>query len=242
MNSLEEKGHSLVKFGGKNAVLKRETAFSVDNQIAILTHLNHPKIPKFLDRPSSEEIIIEYIEGMDLFAMMLANDFKPLGEREAAKIMLQIVDLTMYLHSMKVAHLDFKLENIILAKNGIHFIDFGLSMFTEREPETKRFPGSMLSSAPEILLRTANYDPFIADIFSLGMVWYCLVMALVPFNQKERICHLLAHHVDPPLSFSPEPPPDATRDMIVRMGSFCPKKRPSLVEVRDTLEKIIKQE
>lgn len=71
----------------------------------------------------------------------------------------------------KLAHLDFKCENLVLSKEfGVSIIDFGM---TEQIAEPQKDPDKMSPRyrAPEIILEE-TFEPSKADIFGLGLALF----------------------------------------------------------------------
>jgi len=94
----------------------------------ILTLLNHPAIPKTVERIVSDDticLIREYVHGASLDRLSFTLD-----EASILDISLQLCNILTYLHNLKppVIHRDIKPHNIILGDDGnVHLIDFGIS-------------------------------------------------------------------------------------------------------------------
>lgn len=97
----------------------------------------------------------------------------------------QLVLALQYVHGQGVAHRDIKLENILVKRRPPHqhyhvsLCDFGLSHLGYGVAWSKC--GTLYTMAPEVIIRPC-YDPYKADIWSLGVVLYCLVHPSVPFE------------------------------------------------------------
>ncbi len=100
----------------------------------------------------------------------------------------QIVDAIVHLHQKGIAHLDLKLENLLLSvdwlpngleKQAIKLIDFGFSR--EVDGLCKTFCGTPSYMAPEIILRK-SYDPRKADAWALGVLLYYFLCGTFPFK------------------------------------------------------------
>ena len=100
-----------------------------------------------------------------------------------------------YLHSEKdTCHRDLKLENILIDQNvNFKILDFGLSC-KGNVTNVSGAVGSPNYVAPEIL-QSKNYDGTKADIFSLGVLLFIIVIGKFPHGQKilnDRFYKLIA--------------------------------------------------
>lgn len=84
------------------------------------------------------------------------------------------------LHSNRIAHLDLKLENVVLDDNNMPIIiDFGFAA-ADVVSHTS-FCGSYSYVAPEVI-KNIPYNPYKADIWSLGVLFYAIICQTFPFN------------------------------------------------------------
>jgi serine/threonine protein kinase len=93
----------------------------IDREIAILKLLKHPNIVTLHDVIHEEEthttyLAFELVNGGDLFDYTIARG--RLSEREARRIMREIVGAIAYCHAHMVVHRDLKLENVLMDKDG----------------------------------------------------------------------------------------------------------------------------
>ncbi|KAK0428017.1 hypothetical protein QR680_010546 [Steinernema hermaphroditum] len=96
--------------------------------------------------------------------------------------MSQIVKAVDYLHTHSMAHRDLKLENCLLFDNDVvKLTDFGFCVtIRNRRAMSSTHCGSRLYSAPEIL-ENREYDPFKADVWSVGVIAAVLINNAMPF-------------------------------------------------------------
>jgi len=117
----------------------------------------HQNIIKLIDLFESSEhyfIVLEYMQGKDLFDYIAKRDYK-LPEERAKVIIFQIMQGVRYLHSFGIVHRDLKLENIMMTesneKGSPKIVDFGLSkIIGPNETATEPF-GTLGYVAPEVL-------------------------------------------------------------------------------------------
>ena len=134
----------------------------------------------------------EFINMFDLIEICMGNGISEDAGRYFMKQMLSALD---YLHSDKdTCHRDLKLENILIDKNvDFKILDFGLSCKGNVTNVTGAV-GSPNYVAPEILTNK-HYDGTKADIFSLGVLLFIIVIGKFPHGQKilnDRFYKLIA--------------------------------------------------
>jgi len=165
----------------------RKESFNQEIKTAIVLE-NHPSLAKVLgyfETIAYYWLVMEFVEGMDLVKVMERQKFVPFSEGQCMPILQQIVGVLSYAHSKGVAHLDIKLDNIMLQPNGtIKIIDWGLSC-SEDSLCCKKTCGSPEYTAPEVYNRPANihYNAFQSDVFSLGVTLYCILVGEYPFDE-----------------------------------------------------------
>ena len=97
------------------------------SELVILSHLNHPSIPKFYGIVFDDKnisIVTEYIKGENLDHLKLFD----LNYDTKIKIIKEIGNVLEYMHVNHMIHRDLKPGNIIIDHNyNIHLIDFGIA-------------------------------------------------------------------------------------------------------------------
>lgn len=162
-------------------------SFEVEELIA--RRLSGPHVPRFVaagDIGRLPYLAMEFVAGTSL-ADRAAR--APLPPGEVAEIGLQVAGALVSLHRQKVAHLDLKPENVILAPRGAVLIDFGLARHAELPDllgEESSLPiGTAAYIAPEQVLGERS-DPA-SDIFALGCILYQLATGIEPFGRPQTV-------------------------------------------------------
>lgn len=168
--------------------MKNEEKDRIEKEINIMKSLQHKNIIKLYDvvyDDSSINIVMEYCEFGDLSTFLSS---KPLKEKYAKKIMIQIKDAVKYLYDNNVFHRDIKTQNILLTKDKtIKLGDFGLAkLFNSNEKKlSSTICGSPIYMAPEII-KCNNYGTK-TDLWSIGVILYEMITGRPPFKAKNHI-------------------------------------------------------
>ena len=132
-------------------------------------------------------LVMEYCEyDMDRL-LQYARSTKPFSSAQVKSIMLQLFEGLQVMHDHWYIHRDIKVQNILMDSNGIiKYCDFGCAR--RFGVGTKLTPGMVSGHyrAPELLLRTDNYDTAV-DIWAVGCIFAELLSRCVLFPGKSEI-------------------------------------------------------
>ena len=130
--------------------------------------------------------VIEFAENGSLSSIIRKTG--GLGEDIAKFYFVQIWHAVAYVHSFGIAHMDIKLDNILLDEFfNAKLADFGVSVDVSATGGfADWFWGTAGYMAPEVahLLPTETYDAYKADVFSLGMWLYVMLFGEFPINKS----------------------------------------------------------
>jgi eukaryotic-like serine/threonine-protein kinase len=160
----------------------REFSDRFEREAHAISALNHPHICTLYD-VGPNYLVMEFVEG-DTLAKVIERGPIPLDK--ALQYAVQIVDALAAAHAKGIIHRDLKPGNIILAKNGVKVLDFGLAKLklasaasglassnvtTLTEPITAegRIVGTLHYMSPEQV--EAKEADERSDIFSFGAVF-----------------------------------------------------------------------
>ena len=158
-------------------------------------------------------LVMEYVEGEVLTARIRRG---PLSIRDAVEITLQVVDALVEAHARNIVHRDIKSANIIVnARGQVKVLDFGLAKFLQ-PPKGRASVDAALTITEETVagavLGTVSYmAPEQAlgrpvdqrsDLFSVGVVFYEMLAARLPFEGQAfgEIVDAILHQPPPALA------------------------------------------
>jgi serine/threonine protein kinase len=182
-------------------------------EIEFASELDHPQIPKVLDSGLVGELpyyVMTYIEGESLRAKLDREKQLPL--EEAIRIIKEVIRPTAFAHARGIVHRDIKPPNILLAKDGIYVLDFGVARAIMASADdsltsTGVAVGTPAYMSPEQALADHNVDAR-SDIYSLGCVAYEMIAGIPPFVGATPQSVMARRFIAPP------PPLHELRDLI----------------------------
>ncbi|KAM9524101.1 MAP kinase-activated protein kinase 2-like [Salvelinus alpinus] len=128
-------------------------------------------------------IIMECMQGGELFSRIQARGDQAFTEREGSEIMRDIGTAIEFLHNMDIAHRDIKPENLLYThqkSNGtLKLTDFGFAKETTLHNLLQTPCYTPYYVAPEVL-GPEKYDKS-CDMWSLGVIMYILLCGFPPF-------------------------------------------------------------
>eukprot|EP00457_Paulinella_chromatophora_P006196 gb/GEZN01006214.1/.p1 GENE.gb/GEZN01006214.1/~~gb/GEZN01006214.1/.p1 ORF type:complete len:519 (+),score=49.23 gb/GEZN01006214.1/:44-1558(+) len=225
------------------------------NELAALTRceqaqVQHPGIVKLKDAFQSQKniwIVFEHIEGKDLFSEIEdARGNRLWGglSRDSVLIVFyKLISTVSYLHQNHISHGNLKPENIMLTTDGsLRLVDFGLATcFTKDKIDSLNFLvenhwGTPHYLAPEVLMDGA-FDPFQAEIWSLGVILFTMTCGFRPFAGKN------ARAITEAIVAGNYPMPTAIdeflRHLIVNLLLYEPRERMPLAQVEKLLQVVL---
>ncbi|MCB1600223.1 MAG: protein kinase, partial [Xanthomonadales bacterium] len=170
--------------------------FEAERQALAL--MNHVNVASVFDADTTDlgqpYFAMEYVPGLDITAHC---DQQELDFRQRIELFLQVCDGVTHAHQKGLIHRDLKPGNILVKKpqgqaSTVKIIDFGVakSLHGKLGAHTAHtrigsFVGTPVYSSPEqILGHQADVDTR-ADIYSLGVVLYELLVGVTPYSDQE---------------------------------------------------------
>lgn len=136
-----------------------------EQEIAVLTSLKHPAIPRIVERiqyEGQDGVIMDLVEGIAL------SEYKEMSEEaQLLDWAKQLLDILKHIHTQQILYLDLKPDNIMLDRSGrLHLIDFGIACFKEERNENHQRFGTIGYSPKEQFERTRLDER--CDIYAFG--------------------------------------------------------------------------
>jgi len=175
---------------------KNDLISQIVNEVKVMSQLTDSKyIIKLLDHFEDETNLYFVMELANQGTLMdLLNRYGKLKEKQAAKVMRDIILGLEYLHSKNIMHRDLKPENVLMDTNGVaRLSDFGWSIkLNGGDDRRKTFCGTPDYISPE-MVDGKDYDSTI-DIWCCGVMLYEMLHGVPPFtplgdhdpNAKEK--------------------------------------------------------
>jgi len=177
-----------IKIMDKAALMKTNDLPRVALEIQALRDCHHQNIARLFlahETPTHYYLILEHAPGGELFDYIVAR--QRCKEDEARRFFRQIAGAVAYCHEQGIAHRDLKPENLLLDKQmNIKLIDFGLIARPDSlgDDLLTTCCGSAAYAAPE-LIRGEKYHGEAADMWSLGILLYALLVGWLPFDDDN---------------------------------------------------------
>src|SRR6266853_4701606 len=161
-----------------------------DREAHAIAALNHSNICRLYD-VGLNYLVMEYLEGVPLKG--------PLPLKKVLEYAAQILDALDAAHGKAIVHRDLKPGNILVTKQGIKLLDFGLAKestpskdadVTQSITEQGQIVGTLNYMSPEQLQGKEADAP--SDIFSFGLVLYEMLTGKLAFGGSSAASAIAA--------------------------------------------------
>jgi len=158
-----------------------------EKEAKILCLLEHPHISRVIDfLPDEGALVIAFIDGID--GGQILKEKGALAEQMFLNVARSITSALAYAHSKKIANRDVKPDNILVDRNGhVYLIDFGIAkVMRENATKTAYQALTPMFAAPERQTGMADYNPFLSDIYEIGVTLFNLVTKEMPYRNPTN--------------------------------------------------------
>ncbi|DBA88727.1 hypothetical protein WJX77_011390 [Trebouxia sp. C0004] len=180
-----------IKFIDRGTTAIKTAGKEILNQRLCCMHPNIIQLHEVFLTPEHLGIVSEYAPGGDLVNYIERHNMAydhALLESEARWLFQQLIVAIDYCHQMGIANRDIKLENTLLMDTSerpvLKLCDFGYSKDELCASISKTMCGTPEYVAPEVLLYN-KYAGKMADLWSCGILLYCMLTGCFPFRRQE---------------------------------------------------------
>jgi len=195
-----------------NQGVSTESELQFKREASLLANLHHPNLPRVTDyftTPYGQCLVMDFIEGENLFEILLAakNDpDKAFTEKDILFLANQMCDAIEYLHSQTppIIHRDIKPPNIIITpKKKAVLVDFGIfKTGINLRTHTGAVGVTAGYAPPEQYSHMEDHTDVRSDIYGLGATLYTLLTGKVP-TESILLANGLAPRLAPANTINP---------------------------------------
>ncbi|RLD59269.1 MAG: hypothetical protein DRJ01_11550, partial [Bacteroidetes bacterium] len=173
----------------KKKIINENTIESFKKEFEVMARLRHPNLIQVYDfgfdeNEDSYYITMEYVEGISLKDILQQKG--TISGKKVFDIIISLCRTLEFIHSRGILHRDIKPGNIMLMKDKIKLMDFGLADLGKKDKAKTK--GTLLYMSPEILKGDIDNK---SDIFSLGITCYELITGKKFYENQQNIINLL---------------------------------------------------
>src|SRR3984885_10205244 len=206
-----------------------------EQEARAIAALNHPHICTLYD-VGPDYLVMEYVDGATLSG--------PLPVEEALRLALQMAAALEAAHAKGITHRDLKPANILVTKEGVKLLDFGLAKVSQAKGASvtqtlgaQTLAGTILGTAAYMSPEQAEGKPADArsDIFSFGAVLYEMLSGRRAFEGESAISIMAAVLHKEPLRL--EAPPVLQQVVMRCLEKQAARRFQTMGELQKALEK-----
>ncbi|KAI1786821.1 kinase-like domain-containing protein, partial [Ganoderma leucocontextum] len=184
-------------------------------------------------------IVLEFCQGGDLFEQIITKQSYLGNDELLRRAFLSLVDAVQACHDAGIAHRDLKPENVLISQDGsrCYLADFGLAT---NQPVVRDFGiGTGLYMSPECvgeLTARQAYDPYLSDIWALGVILVNMITAQNPWARATpKDANFCQFVMDPDFLFNASPMSEGAHAIIQSLLDLHPAGRMCLRSLRQAI-------
>ena len=188
-------------------------------------------------------IVSKYIQGTDLATKVKQHR---LQYREAAELVATVADALHYAHKQGLVHRDVKPGNILIGSDGKPYVvDFGLAFREENIGKGPKYAGTPAYMSPEQARGEGHRVDGRSDIFSLGVVFYELLVGRPPFrgeSQAELMEQVTSFEARPPRQYDDSIPKELDRICLKALSKRASERYSTGKDMADDLRHFLAEQ
>jgi serine/threonine-protein kinase len=212
-------------------------------EMLLMARFQHPYVVALydasLDDPLGPCIVMEYVRGISLDALMRRNG--QLSPARVGKMLGQVCEALYAAHSEGIIHRDLKPANLMVVDpdtpyEKIKVMDFGLAKLIEHSNGMSMMHHQS-NTGVDFAVGTPGYispeqvrgeeTDYRCDIYGVGVMLFELLTGRLPFVRDETMDVLFAHATEPPPSFDDVGAGSAAPPEIEAIVMACLAKNPN---------------
>ncbi|HTU88939.1 MAG TPA: SUMF1/EgtB/PvdO family nonheme iron enzyme [Gemmataceae bacterium] len=212
-----------------------------------VANLDHPNIVTVYDAGSTEQfpcfIVSKFIDGTDLATKLKQSRLSLL---ESVELAATVAEALHHAHKQALVHRDIKPGNILLDKSGKPFVaDFGLALREQDLGRGPRYAGTPAYMSPEQARGEGHRVDGRSDIFSLGAVFYELLVGRQPFradSQAELREQVTTYEPRPPRQIDDGIPKELERICLKALAKRASERYSTAKDMADDLRHFLAEQ
>jgi serine/threonine-protein kinase len=207
-----------------------------EQEARAIAALNHPHICTLHD-VGPDYLVMEFVDGAVLSG--------PLPVEEALRLALQMAAALEAAHAKGITHRDLKPANILVTREGVKLLDFGLAKVSEVKEasvtqtlDAQTLAGTILGTAAYMSPEQAEGKPADArsDVFSFGAVLYEMLSGRRAFEGESAISTMAAVLHKEPRRL--DAPPALERVVMRCLEKQAARRFQTMAELREALQQV----